>query len=192
VLWVIKKICSGIRKGKYKGDCNIFASDITINAIRTIRDLVLSQKNILPQIKFIAVENNETRNICGMEVKFFDTKAEKAKQFGFSINNNKIVFCGDEPLIKENFSKFNNCGWLLHNAYCLDKDEEKYNPHSMSHSTVQDAAQNAATINAKNLVMWHTEMDTLSTRKEEYMKNARQYFSGNIFVPNDLDIIKIN
>ncbi len=192
IVWVLKKICGAIRKGKYHGDCNIYANKRTILAIKTIRDLVFDEKNILPNIKFIAVDDNETKSICGLSVRFFDTKAEKQTQFGFSLNNNEIVFCGDEPLVEDNFLKMNHCKWLLHNAFCLDEDGEKYKVHSMSHSTVGEAAKIAHRVNAKNLVLLHTETDNLDLREEMYIKNAKRYFTGNVFVPDDLSIIDIN
>ena len=191
IIWVLKKICGAIRKGKYQGDCRIYASDITILAIKTIRDLLFDTKNILPSIKFITVKNDEVVKICGMSVRFFDTYATKQKQFGFNINNKQFVFCGDEPLRKENFSIVNHCCWLLHNAFCLDNDAEKYQVHNMCHSTVGEASKIAQYVNAKNLILFHTETDTLNSRKEKYEENAKLYFNGNVFVPDDLEIIDL-
>ncbi|HOZ54482.1 MAG TPA: MBL fold metallo-hydrolase [Clostridia bacterium] len=191
IIWVLKRISGGMRKGKYYGDCRIYGSDESINAIKTMRDLLFAKKNIIDRVKFIVVEDDEEKDICGMSAKFFDTKANKAKQFGFSINDNFLVFTGDEPLVKENFYKFQNCKWLLHNAFCLESDKEKYNPHSMSHSTVKDSCDIANEISAKNLLMWHTEMKSLDTRKQKYTNEAKQLFDGNIYVPDDMEVIEL-
>lgn len=191
IIWILKRICGGMRKGKYDGDCCIYGSDVTINAIKTMRDLLFDKKNIIDRVKFIEVKDNEERKICGMDIKFFDTKALKAKQFGFSVNNNFLVFTGDEPLIEENFFKFENCTWLLHNAFCLEIDKERFNTHKMSHSTVKDACDIAKKICTKNLLMWHTEMNSLETRKQNYTSEAKQFFDGIIHVPDDLEVIEL-
>jgi len=180
-----------MRKGKYDGNCYIYASDVTIHAIKTMRDLLFAKKNIIDRVKFIEVKDNEERKICDMDIKFFDAKAIKDKQFGFSVNENFLVFAGDEPLYKENFKKFQNCNWLLHDAYCLESDKEKYDPHEMCHSTVKDACETAKEICAKNLIMWHTEMNSLETRKQNYTNEANQFFDGKIYIPNDLEIIEL-
>lgn len=192
IVWVLKKICGAIRKGKYDGDCRIYANDVTLKAIKNIRDLVFDAKNILEQIKFIEVKDKQVEKISGMNVEFFDTRATKAKQFGFSINHNFIVFCGDESLVENNFPRVKNCNWLLHNAFCLDVDEEKYHPNKMSHNTVGEASKIAQKICASNLVLWHTETDSLETRKIKYTQNAKQFFLGNIYVPNDMEVIELN
>jgi len=191
IIWVLKRICGGMRKGKYDGNCYIYASDETIHAIRTMRDLLFDKKNIIDRVKFIEVTDNEEQKICDMDIKFFDIKATKAKQFGFSMNNNFLVFTGDEPLVKENFSKFKDCKWLLHNTFCLESDREKFNPHKMSHSTVKDSCDVANEIGAKNIIMWHTEMKSLETRKQNYTNEAKHFFDGNIYVPDDLEIIEL-
>lgn len=192
IVWVLKKISSAIRKGKYQGDCRVYANSKTISAIKTIRDLVFNPNNILDQIKFLTVQEGEVRKICDMSVEFFDTQASKEKQFGLIINNQHFVFCGDEPLHKINFPKVNHCDWFFHNAFCLDCDAEKYQVHKLCHSTVGEAAQIAQQIHANNLILCHTETDTLATRKDNYTHNARQYYHGNIFVPDDLEIINLD
>lgn len=192
IIWILKRISGAMRKGKYEGECNIYASDETIHAIKTMRDLLFAKKNINERVKFIEVEDNEEKEICGMNIKFFDTIAIKAKQFGFSINENEFVFTGDEPLVKENFSEFENCNWLFHNVYCLESEKDKYNPAKMCHSTLKEACETATQIGAKKLIMSHTEMNTLKTRKETYTNESKEYYNGIAYVPDDLDVIELN
>ena len=52
-----------------------------------------------------------------------------------------------------------------------------------------DAAECAESIGAKNLILFHTEDKHLATRKHTYTKEAKQYFSGTTYVPDDLDTI---
>jgi ribonuclease Z len=46
-------------------------------------------------------------------------------------------------------------------------------------------------LNIKNLVMWHTMDNNIPQRKELYTKEAKEYYSGYVFVPNDLDVIEL-
>lgn len=43
----------------------------------------------------------------------------------------------------------------------------------------------------KNLVLYHTEDRNLDTRKQSYMREAAQAFSGTVYVPDDLERINI-
>ena len=52
-----------------------------------------------------------------------------------------------------------------------------------------EAAELAEALGIKNLVLYHTEDKTIATRKADYGAEARNYFHGNVFVPDDLDVI---
>ena len=56
---------------------------------------------------------------------------------------------------------------------------------------VQDAAELAESLHIPNLVLWHTEDTRLPERKTLYTAEGRQYFSGNLFVPDDLESIAL-
>ena len=44
-----------------------------------------------------------------------------------------------------------------------------------------------------NLVLYHTEDKTgISTRKQRYTEEGRQYFTGSLYVPDDGDIIYLS
>ena len=43
----------------------------------------------------------------------------------------------------------------------------------------------------ESLVLWHTEDSKIEHRKELYTNEGREYYSGNLFVPDDLDIIEL-
>jgi len=72
----------------------------------------------------------------------------------------------------------------------LDNQQDHFNPHPKNHSIVKEAAQNASRTLAKKLVFYHMEDETLATRKQTYLEEAKQNFSGEIFVPADLDQIE--
>ena len=142
------------------------------------------------RIFFNIVEDKQTIKINDMNVTFFDIYAKKDKQFGFMIDE-KLVFCGDEPLKEDLFDFAKNKEWLIHESFCLDDEEEIFKSHQKGHCTVKEASITAQTINAKNLIILHTEDNNLKNRKKLYTKEAKSYFNGNVYVPNDLEVIII-
>ena len=80
--------------------------------------------------------------------------------------------------------------WLLHEAFCLYQDRDRFRPYEKHHSTVKDACLMAGEMGIKNLILYHTEDQTgIDTRKKRYLEEGRQYFSGNLYVPDDGDVI---
>ena len=58
--------------------------------------------------------------------------------------------------------------------------------------TGQDPCECTNRFHAKNLVIWHTEDETtFGIRKEVYTKEAKTFFDGNIYVPDDFEIIEL-
>lgn len=76
-------------------------------------------------------------------------------------------------------------------AFCLYGDREIFQPYEKHHSTVLDAARLAERLPVKNLILYLTEDKTLNTRCERYTKEAKTVYHGNVFAPDDLDIIKL-
>ena len=42
-----------------------------------------------------------------------------------------------------------------------------------------------------NLVLWHTEDKNMLHRQEKYMKEGKQYYTGTLYIPEDLDVLKL-
>ena len=42
-----------------------------------------------------------------------------------------------------------------------------------------------------NLVLWHTEDKHIQERKKLYSEEGRAFYTGNLFVPDDLDVIEL-
>lgn len=76
-------------------------------------------------------------------------------------------------------------------AFCLYADRERFKPYEKHHSTVREACQIAEELQARNLVLWHTEDTRLSERKALYTAEGRPFFSGGLFVPDDLETIRL-
>jgi len=193
VLWVVRWITVKIRFGLFNGGINIYGSEIVIDTFNKLCKLLLSQSHLkeFDKIHYIKVKDGDTHQIQGMKVRFFDILAKKELQHGFDVNDNFLVFGGDEPLDKSNFSKFKDCNWLLHESFCLDSEIDQFKPYDKGHCTAKDAGTTAENIGAKNLILWHTQDNTLDTRKQTYTTEATKVFNGKVFVPNDLEIIEL-
>ncbi|SJU61627.1 ribonuclease Z [Clostridioides difficile] len=81
--------------------------------------------------------------------------------------------------------------YLFHEAFCLYSQKELFKPYEKHHATVKDACNNAKILAVKNIILYHTEDKDLLHRKELYIKEGSKEFNGNIFVPDDLEIIDL-
>jgi ribonuclease Z len=194
LIWVVREITAKILfDGNYTGDLNVYGGNESVETLKKLIDMLFppARKLIGERIFFNTVSDGQKTSLIGLHFEFFDTKATKEQQFGFLINN-EVCFSGDEPLKPELFERVKNFNWLLHEAFCLDKDEQKFKAHAKGHGTVKDVSEKAQLLKIKNIVLWHTEDTNLTLRKENYIKEAKAYFSGNVFVPDDLDVIEID
>lgn len=46
-------------------------------------------------------------------------------------------------------------------------------------------------LNIKNLILYHTEDTHGDQRQELYLDEAKDYFNGKVYVPNDMEEIEI-
>lgn len=197
VVWVIRKIATLMRKGEYEGSLTVYCHD----KVKAILDFMCGQ--MLPKkftaflgerIFLEAVEDGAKRKWFGMPFTFFDICSTKEKQFGFAAvlpDGRRFVCLGDEPYQDTCRSYVQGCDWLLCEAFCMDEDKEIYKPYEKHHSTALDAGKTAAKLEVKNLVLYHTEDDCLQERKRRYTEEARIHYGGNVFVPMDLERIRL-
>ena len=125
---------------------------------------------------------------------FFDIYSTKAKQFGFCIeldHGEKLTCCGDEPYHESERQYVENSKWLLHEAFCLYSQADIFSPYQKHHSTVKDACELANKMNVKNLLLYHTEDKNIKNRKELYTAEGKQYYQGNLYIPDDLEEIEL-
>ena len=145
-------------------------------------------------IEDIEVKDGEERTILNKKVSFFDIGSTKAKQFGFQMiydGGKVLTCCGDEPYneCEEKYAKGSD--WMFHEAFCLYGQRDIFNPYEKHHSTVKDASELAENLGVKNLVLYHTEDKNIRKRKELYGAEGREYYHGNLFIPDDLDVIEM-
>ena len=54
-----------------------------------------------------------------------------------------------------------------------------------------DAARLAQQLDVPHLVLWHTEDAKIENRKQLYVAVARQAYRGDLYVPDDLEVIDL-
>ncbi|AKN29454.1 beta-lactamase [Clostridium carboxidivorans P7] len=197
IIWVIRAVAQKILNESYQNNLYIYAHKEVIKVIRTICDLLLQKKftNFIDnRILFKEIENDSFFKILNWDVNFFDIGSNKQLQFGFNLNleNGKtLTFLGDEPYKDPLFKYAYKVDYLLHEAFCLYSQKHIFKPYEKFHSTVKDACENASKLNVKNVILYHSEDKNLMNKKELYTEEGKKFFSGNILVPNDLEIIKL-
>lgn len=197
VVWMIRMAATAMRKGEYEGNLNIYCHKDLTDTILTIARLTLVKKffsAIGERIFLIPVEDKECVRIMDYEITFFDICSDKAKQYGFTmrlLNGKKFTFIGDEYYRECEYPYAKDADWLLHEAFCLYRDREIFKPYEKFHATVKEACENAAMLSVKNLILYHTEDKTIDERKRLYTKEGREYFEGNLIVPDDLDVVEL-
>lgn len=197
VIWLIRMIGQRMNQGKYDGDLRIYCHKELAEKIQTIANLTIQQKvckHMGERIQFDVVENGDKREILGKTVTFFDIMSTKAKQFGFTMtveNGDKFTCVGDEPYNEANYEYVKGSTWLLHEAFCLFDEADKFKPYEKHHSTVKEACQLAEELGVPNLLLYHTEETHLNERKKLYTEEGRRYYHGNLCVPDDLEVFEL-
>ena len=67
-----------------------------------------------------------------------------------------------------------------------------FKPYEKHHSTVADAAKLAAELQIAHLVLWHTEDRNYANRKALYSAEAKKHYAGDLYVPDDLEVIALS
>lgn len=189
VLWIMRKFAS------ITSDyiCNFYLPESVYNDLIKLCNITISKgqlKKALKHIKFNIIHDSETLNIGENKVTFFDTLYEKTTQFGCKIesNNLRIGFCGDVPLLQENFSKLKEVDILIHEALCDSINAEKHKVYKKGHSTAKDAGKIAQEILTKNLFLVHKADDYI--KSQDLYKDAMSEFNNKVIVPEDGDIFE--
>lgn len=191
--WILKKV-SGYYIQGYEGKLNIYGNEEVTKAVKNIYYSVLPKKKIQiinEKLNFHTLKDNETLEIAGEKITFFDAHASKNLLYGFETilhNGKKLIFLGDETCNPDIYNRLIGADYVMHEAFCLDAEEEKFKPFEKHHSTVKSVCVEMNKLNIKNLILYHTE-ESHKDKKELYTKEAKQYFDGNVIVPNDLDEI---
>ena len=197
IIWMLRMYCQGMARGQFDGEVTIYGHDEVISLLKQMAEMLLTPKEtkfIGDKVHLEEVKDGEDRTILGHRVTFFDILSTKAKQFGFCMEyaeGKKLTCCGDEPYNECEQKYAKNSTWLLHEAFCLFSQADKFKPYEKHHSTVKDACELAQKLKAENLILYHTEDKNISRRKELYTEEGRQYYKGNLWIPDDLETYKL-
>lgn len=196
-IWIIRAVAQSILNEKYTGNLNIYCHETSINAIKTICSFVLQKKFLKLfdiRILFNEIEDNYTTSILDRTTTFFDIHSTKDLQHGFKTtlsNGKSLTFLGDEPYREAVKVYCENIDYLFHEAFCLYSQRDIFKPYEKHHATAKDACRNAKELNVNNVILYHTEDKNLENRKELYISEGKEEFAGNIYMPNDLDVIEL-
>jgi len=196
VIWMVRKIGDLMIAGKYQGQLHIWCHESIIRAIELMSEITLQKKHVKllgQQFIFHPVTDGTEAELLGCSFRFFDILSTKLLQYGFTAEweNTKLTCLGDEPYNPACESVIRGSQWLLAEAFCLYGQRDIFKPYEKHHSTVMDAAKLAQELEVPNLVLWHTEDTNYENRKELYTAEGKQYYSGNLFVPYDLEVISL-
>ena len=198
MVWMVRKIGTLMRAGVYEGVLRIHCSAVNAERIRAMCSFTLEARFTAlfdERILFCPVDDGAQAQIYDHRVRFFDIHSTKEQQYGFrmELSGGGVLAClGDEPYNPACRDFILGAGWLLSEAFCLYADRDRFKPYEKHHSTVKDASELAQTLGVPNLVLWHTEDKTIDSRGAAYSAEARQYYDGRVFVPEDLDILELN
>ena len=144
-------------------------------------------------VDFKILKDGDSYNINGIKYSFFDIQAKGTKQFGFEcfINGKRLVFLGDETLNPSLYNKVKGADYVMHEAFCLDSEENIFHAYEKNHSTAKSASQIMNKLEVKNLILYHTEESHGIERKMLYTNEGQENFDGNVIVPDELEIIEI-
>lgn len=187
-VWIIRRIGQLMRGGEYEGELRIYACDEVMEDLRTICKIVLMKKVTKlfgDRMQLIRLRDGDSHTILDREITFFDIMSTKLIQYGFKLEEENLLFCGDEPLNQNFFSQAKGVSWMLHEAFCLYAEKEKFAPYEKHHSTVRDVCQTAEELQIKNLILMHTEDSHIQDRKRLYKEEGEAVFSGKLWVPDD-------
>ena len=197
IIWLIRMISVRMKKETYEGCLNIYCHQELAETVRTICRLTLQPKffkAIGDTIHLVPIHDGEKKQILNYPVTFFDIHSTKATQFGFTMtleNGKRLTCAGDEPYNPVCAQYVEGSDWLLHEAFCVYDDRERFHPYEKHHSTVKDACELAEGLRIPNLVLWHTEDKSLADRTERYTREGQQYYHGSLYVPYDQEILDL-
>lgn len=197
IVWMVRMICQFMDHGNYQGEAWIYSHAEVLNLLRDMAGKLLQAKEVRfidDRLHFVEVTDGQTLNVIGHEMTFFDIGSTKARQFGFCMdigNSRNLTCCGDEPLSDAGRPYAQGADWMLHEAFCLYSQADIFDPYEKHHSTVKDACELAEELGVKNLLLYHTEDHNIARRRELYLAEGQPYFSGKLWVPDDLEAIEL-
>ena len=197
IVWMVRMICQFMERGEYQGEAWIYSHAEVLDLLRDMAGKLLQAKEVRhidERLHLVEVTDGQELDAIGHATTFFDIGSTKARQFGFSMEldaNRRLVCCGDEPLSDAGRPYAQGATWMLHEAFCLFAQADIFDPYEKHHSTVKDACELAEELGVQNLLLYHTEDRNIAHRRELYAAEGTPYFSGTLWIPDDLEVIEL-
>ena len=197
-VWVVRMVINRLKNHRYEGRFTVYGHDKALKVLDWICRETFSAKDrsfLGESVRFCEVKDQDRFEVGDMRFQCFDILSTKEKQFGFRVElpgGQSLVCLGDEPYNEANRTYAEHADWLLCEAFCLYRDREIFKPYEKHHSTALEAGALAEELGMKNLLLYHTEDRNLAIRKEAYRAEALQHFTGQVFVPDDLETIDLD
>ena len=196
-VWVLRKVMTMMRGGQFDGELHIYCHKTVRKGLEAITDLMLQKKFVKligERVLFHDIEDGTQAQMCGFHVTVMDIRSTKLLQFGFELTLSggaRLTCLGDEPCCGPCAERVRGTDWLLCEAFCLKAQADVFKPYEKHHSTVADAAALASELGVRHLVLWHTEDRCIERRKALYTAEARESYTGDLYVPDDLETIEL-
>jgi ribonuclease Z len=100
----------------------------------------------------------------------------------------KVVYTGDTRPVKNQPDLLGDADLLIHEA-TFDEEEGRERAKEAWHSTAGEAGQVAALVKPKTLALVHFSSRYITAAS--HIKDAKEFFSGEIIAPNDLTTVEI-
>ena len=169
-LWLLKR----------KNPLKILSNEQTILKAKQLCALFgIEDKKGIFTIEFIILADHSTIKLNELSFFSFEVK-HGVKTFGYSIDNGKKILStySDCAYSKEIIEETKNCSILIHEAGGTHQDEEKLK--NSGHSTAEQAALKAKSLNAKKLFLVHLP---LSKEKQSSIEQEAKKLFPNAFIP---------
>ena len=197
VIWVIRLFVQRHAAGKFGGVLRVWSHHKVIGLLRSFCEQLLAPKqwkHLQACVEFHVLADREAFSVGDFRLQCFDILSTKELQYGFTLrlpDGLRLACLGDEPYNETCHDLVAGADWLLCEAFCKYADRDIFKPYEKNHSTARDAALLARRLGVSHLVLYHTEDETLATRKEAYTAEARACFDGAVWVPDDLEVIPL-
>jgi len=198
VIYLMKLVAHACLEDCYMGELTIYAGKDTAEVLKDAAKAILPKKEnafVGKKIIFIPMKNGDARRVYGHYVTFFDTGSRDIQKFGFTMTltgDSKLTYTGEMPYNASEENFVIGSDWLVHSAYCLDSEAAVANPKAQGLCTVKEACGFAELLKVKNLILTNTDDEHKEDRKQVFTDEADQYFHGNVYVPDELESIKID
>ncbi len=173
--------------GKTIEKLNIITNQLFLDSIKDYIRIPYGAMADNPLLVYSTFNNGEDFEIGGIRYSTFDSKHVPGT-FGFEVkyDGKKVVYSGDTGLSDEVLTHASNADVLIHDVVAT-KD---YGALSGAHTLCEEISYKVEELNVKKLIPVH-RLSVYDNNISGYENALKQGYTGELFIPNDGDIITI-